>query len=533
MDSLAASEQDALNEFVTITDVSLDDDEITAKAIALLSRHSFNLNNAVLAYFDSGLDAVEPQSDPFDEALPIGEESSASGLERFESSAIHRNLQSEFAMDSFLPRLLKAPRITNAWQFDLGVYLSRKSERDLKPEGDDYDRELLEKTVDAPRRSSILWILLLVIPKALSFVFSLIRSILGLNYTSALYKKPRSKFDYDDYEENYELLDKINEDTSIYNISSKEFNRCHEASQNNYNFLLIVLVDDSSVGFANGLLQAEQFKSLVHKETGTYKDTQIFVGNIEKSPEAFEVARTYKTRKIPYVTLVGNVSNNHAVMASMSIIYKANCSIGDDEETNTLIAKLIRNLNNSMGSYNPQLVTKRFDKQEIELSRMLREKQDEAYLESLESDKIKKIEKENKLKLEENNRMLQDLRNAYLSNLVRDNYFDKAKDAPPRDCIRVSIKLPDGRRIIQKFFKSVPVAEVYLFVQTQLFDEKCEIIAQPVDITVAEYVEKFNFDFDLFKPLPKVNLPPSMQTIEEFGLLKTGDNILVEFHELQ
>lgn len=48
-------------------------------------------------------------------------------------------------------------------------------------------------------------------------------------------------------------------------------------------------------------------------------------------------------------------------------------------------------------------------------------------------------------------------------------------------------------------------------------------------MTVEEFCEKFTFNFELFKPLPKVVVPAEKLTIEEFQEIKLGDNILVEY----
>ncbi|GEQ66369.1 hypothetical protein JCM33374_g32 [Metschnikowia sp. JCM 33374] len=60
MESLSPTEQDALNEFVVVTGVSLDEEETMQKAMALLAHYNYNLNNAVLAFFDQGFDLPAP-----------------------------------------------------------------------------------------------------------------------------------------------------------------------------------------------------------------------------------------------------------------------------------------------------------------------------------------------------------------------------------------------------------------------------------------------------------------------------------------
>lgn len=503
MDDLTQPQQQLLTEFALITGVELDDAEISQKAILLLSNHNYDLNNAVLAFFDHGLDAVEPVPSPPEEAFASGVDRNGAP-DRF-GSLVHRNLQDEFASDFHLPRLPKAPRIANNWQFELGIHLSHS---------------VSEKTAEnRPKRSPFLWIIFLIIPKAFSFLFSFLRFLLG---SSSLYREPPRAFDYDKYDETHDLRQDLDK-TDSFNLHTKNFNACHETSQKDYDFLFIVLVDDQSVGFAKQLLQSEQFSSYFHRENGTFKETQLYFGNVDRSPEAFEVAAAYKFRRCPYVMLIGNVSNNPGVMSSMSVMYKSNLFYEDD----ALVTKVLRNLHKCLTSYGPQLVTKRYDKQEIELSRLIKEQQDEAYLESLNQDKVKKEEKERKIKEDQLQREFQETRNGMLTHLIETKWFEtQLEEAAPLELVRVSIKLPDGKRIIHKFLKSMPVSAVYLYVDTLLFVPAEECCA--VELSVEEYCNKFEFGFELFKPFPRVVLPSSAESIEHFGELKSGDNILVE-----
>lgn len=525
--------ENVLGEFVTVTGISLDDPENVEKARALISRHGLNLNNAVLDYFENGLNHVPSE--------PISESVALTGAERFESSVVHRNLQDEFDLTSFLPQLPKAPRITNNWQFELGIHVSMKAKEAAEKKAE--EKEISEKGSEdsssseerAPqKRMSFLWLVVLFALKSLSFLYSLVRYLLGLTSPSLLHKLKSSKFNYDDYEEGYTFAHDLAqfESGSKYSISTSNYNMCYEAAQKDYEFMLIVLVDNSTVGFVGDLLQSEDFFALFNKDTGTYKDSKLFFGNVDKDPEAFEVSSAFRRRNTPYVALVGNVSNNPAVMSSMSIIYKSSPRyvISNDAEGANLstLSALVRHLRRNMSNYNPQLVTKRYDKQEMEFSRMLKEQQDEAYLESLQQDKIKKQEKESQSQEQERKATRHRNRIAFLRHIKESDFFQsRVENSTTADVVRVSIKLPDGKRLIQKFSKSSAVHEVYLFVEMHLveLDENLEGSVMGVE----DYIKEYDFNFELYKPLPKTVLPSTLQSIEEFGALKSGDSILVEY----
>lgn len=517
MDSLTDEQKSVLDEFVAITNVSLDDEEKSEKSVILLQNHSFNLNNAVLSFFESGLDNVLRNPTPIEEPIPL--DPLASGFERFESSAVHRNLHEDFAMDHLLPKLPKAPKISNHWQFDLGIHMSRRALMSNEKTAE-------ETQATTPKKPSILWIILLIIPRAFSMLFSFLKFMLGWN-TSPLHRAIPNLFAWDDYDETYDI-------TSIaqgvnaqeLHIRTTDFNKCHDESQKDFKFLTTVLVDDSTIEFARQFLESPQLKLLLDE----CPDNEFYLANIDKSPEAFEVAHTYKIRRLPYVMLLGNVTRNPLVMSSMSIIFKSNLLYDKDDADQQVVNKVLRSLKKSVNHFNPQLVSKRYDKQEMELSRLLKVKQDEAYLESLAQDREKKQEKERKKMEEDLKKELEQIRRRFIATLVEKAWFDeKAKDTTPKDLVRMSFKIPDGRRVIQKFPKSMPVVAIYLFVETQLFQRDEDEEYEESDLTLEEFCEKYEFEFELFKPFPKVVLPCVQQTIEEFDELKLGDNIMVEY----
>ena len=74
--------------------------------------------------------------------------------------------------------------------------------------------------------------------------------------------------------------------------------------------------------------------------------------------------------------LVGNVSASPDIMPSMSIVYKSNIAkpfITEEELPNTT-NKILKNIGKLLERFNPQLVSARFDKQEMEISRQIRQR---------------------------------------------------------------------------------------------------------------------------------------------------------------
>lgn len=565
MDSLPLPQQNTVNEFIAITGIETDDTQVQ-KAIALLSHHDYNLNNAVLAFFEQGLEVpappvLEPElgADPriqefaegqvnefgqFDQFGPF-----STGIERFEPTPVqHRNLQNEFVMNQLFPNLMKAARIPNRWVSDLGTYMAQKGiSEDLEPleplEKQDKQEALkvlkvVEKQLEDMKKltkSPIWWMILLIFPKAISFILTALRYIFRLN--TVPYDSHPSKFDYSTYDPSYCIVKDIQDlaNRACYDVESKNFNETHEHCQKEYSFLITILVNDKTVEFINMLLSDSKFSALFDKSRGEFKDCRLYIGNIDKSPEALEIAQVYKYRKVPFVFAAANVTRNPAVMSSMSLIYKANCHYGDEQgEKTLLVAKVIKAIKKSFTEFNPQLVSKRYDKQEMEFSRLLKEKQDEAYLDSLQNDRIKKQEKELKKQAEDLKLDVARRRRAYLGSLVQSEYFVKnANNVTATECVRIAIKLPHGKRLVQKFPIGSPLCDVYLFAELQMLDdselEELKDLEEVTEVDYDDYVQSIGFRFEMFKPLPKCDIPITTTTIAEFGNLKSGDTLLLEF----
>lgn len=503
MEGLSEAQRSQYAEFTSITGLEISDDETVAKVIGLLDHHDYNLNNAVLAYFDTGLD-LPPQPE-----TPIAE---ASGASTVDSSVTRRSIQEDFAFDLWLPRLPKAPRLSNQWQFELGIHLSKR-----QPE------EPPQNAAPLAPRPSFPWVLLLIIPKAFSFLYTFIKILLGFNKVPSL-SGIRHQFDWDKLDELHDPL--LGVDTLDFKVVTKDFNAAHERAQHDFDFLVIFLVDDASEDFLARIFEHDRFKALL-AESSEYRDTTVYVGNVTLHPEAFEVARAYRARGFPFACISANVTNNPAVMSSMSMVFKTHLLW--EEAGEAQIPRLVRGLAKSMSDYNAQLVTRRFDKKEMEFSRFLKQKQDEAYLESLQQDQVKKEKKESDRKAKELKEELRTHRLRSLAHFVTSNYFDaKIQDLPASDVVRVSIKLPHGKRVIQKFSRTEPLQSLYIFVETLMMESTED---ETHETTVADFCEVHSFAFELCKPMPRLALPAISSSIEEFGKLATGDTILVEYFD--
>lgn len=578
----AMDQSDPLEAFFAVTGATRDA-ESESRALHLLDAHTGDLNGAVSTFFDSGFEVPSTRI----ESPP---NVAASGLEVHNEDAAHLshrhanndpvNLQSQMFMDDLLPRLPKAPRIQNHWQLEIGLHLSQKEDMPSAA-------STLVNDVRSPW--STIWVVLLFVPKTiLHLVVSLVRLVfrsLGPGVVSkGVFKQ---KFDDNAFNHDYSFLNWLaytltsesaeadsekselktvdarekgddetlavleHEERSFFNkdrvpspldafkFAERDFNAVHHQSQSQYEWLLVLLVDssDESTALIKNLILDTSFNKLFNKVDGIHKGATIYINNVARDPEAHEVCKTYKFKRLPCVMLIGNVTNNPSVMASMSIVYKTNVSalfLVDEDATRSVARKILKNLSKSLDTYNPQLVSMRFDKQEIEISRMLKDEQDNAYLESLEKDKFKKFAKEKEI---EEARQLQEAtktRNAFLAHIVRSDWFATTNKNASLTT-KIAFKLPDGRRIVEVVLKELSVNEVYLFIELKLFAAEEgkgeeELEGTPA-ISHEEYFSRFTFKFELIQPFPKKVVSASSAIVGEVPELKSGANLLVEYLE--
>ena len=249
--------------------------------------------------------------------------------------------------------------------------------------------------------------------------------------------------------------------------------------------------------------------------------------------------------------LVGNVSASPDIMPSMSIVYKSNIAkpfITEEELPNTT-NKILKNIGKLLERFNPQLVSARFDKQEMEISRQIRQEQDDAYLRSLQQDKIKKemrLQEENAQKLAEQKSQL---RKYYLlkwisTKYIEQNVLDQDVDAK----CKIALKLPNGKRIVELFNGEITLLEFYMFIELKLFIEQEELDTDQVDDLIekldiddnvknsiqdlSDYHNSYPFKFEVIQPYPKkvIHLDVDMdQSIKDISEFSKGANFLIEF----
>jgi FAS-associated factor 2 len=270
-----------------------------------------------------------------------------------------------------------------------------------------------------------------------------------------------------------------------------------DAAKRDLKFLLVVLVspehDDTASYIRETLLSPEVVNYVKNPENNIL----LWAGTVQDS-EAYQVSNALSCTKFPYAALI---CNTPAVSSTaMSIVARLAGPIP--------AASFLTKLQRAIEQHSPELTRVRLQRQEQNSVRSLRQQQDSAYERSLAQDRErvrKKKEEEEKLKREEEEaqRVEQEKEN-HARNLEqwrrwRAQSIKPEPSADVKDVVRISLRMPDGDRLVRKFAPDSGIEELYAFVECydvlQLGDLG-EKITEPKNF-------KHEYPFKLVSPLPR------------------------------
>ncbi|EGV62790.1 hypothetical protein CANTEDRAFT_115592, partial [Yamadazyma tenuis ATCC 10573] len=305
--TLSPAKQTAVDEFIAITGSS---DDNVSQIIRLLDVHNWDLNNSIVTFFESGF--IQESSLP----TPVEVDTStdmpqASGVDYGHPGSDTSRVSRRYSMvdsplDDLIPSLPYAPRISNHWQLEVGLNASK--------------REVLRAN-NLRAINSLLFLLLFVPKKLLSFLYQVFKFIFKINTANYF----PAAIDYESVDLDHKMP--LSEYVDKYNIVEGNFNEVYEQCKTNYTWLLVVLVNGSQEAsdLLSHLLSNHHFEKHFNKANHTDNFTTcIYINDVEKNPESYEVGRTYKVKRLPFVMLINNVSNSPHKLPSMSITYKSN-----------------------------------------------------------------------------------------------------------------------------------------------------------------------------------------------------------------
>lgn len=216
------------------------------------------------------------------------------------------------------------------------------------------------------------------------------------------------------------------------------------------------------------------------------------------TPQGYQTANSLKVRQFPFLGALGSHTENKMILVARieGVLF--------DYDFNQFEAKL--------SIYYPKLLEIRRQRQYQELQRLVREQQDSRYQASLRRDEQRDA----------------DQRRAVEEAALKQQWLHWRRSVlrpePQSGGCRVNIRIADGR-IIRRFDSSSTIEEIYAFVALEkagLLNEQHEILQ-----AVARPNYEYRYDFQLYSPVPRKLLDPSVTISEEDAIFPSG-TIIVE-----
>lgn len=489
LSQLNESQQTALQTYTSVTD----QDPIAA--IPLLQRSEWNVQIAITRFFEG-----EPASDPLAEAraaLPPT------------SSRQTSNLQFDDLIAGARP-----PSTARQNPNSVGRISTQPGQETQ------YRLPLLLSIIFTP--FSILYRVLLTVVSPLGILFPFVpRAFSRLTQR----QRPRpSRRSLAPAENASRFIREFSEEYGVNNLPFVEtgFNLALDNAKKDFKFLLVVLLspshDDVSSWVRETLLSAQVTSFLA-----SHRDELILWGGNVQDAEAYQVADTLQSTKFPFVGVVCRAPDSGPM--GMATVMRAAGPMAASE----LVAKLGTALTAQQG----QLSAARLERQEAQASRTLRQEQDSAYERSLAQDRerarLKRVEVETQARIEKEAQEKQEAEERKAQALQqwkrwRAQSLSPEPEKSAKDTIRMSIRLPNGERIIRGFRPEADLEEVYAFVEcrpvleTDALFEKA--VAEPENF-------RHTYSFRLVSSMPR-----TVYTLEDGGSIGKrigrGANLIVE-----
>jgi len=180
-----------------------------------------------------------------------------------------------------------------------------------------------------------------------------------------------------------------------------------------------------------------------------------WAGNINTS-EAFRISNVLSTTTYPFFAVICNNS-----IGGLTILDRVQGQISGED--------LMARLANVLELHGHILVAAKVENDEREVNRMIRQEQDEAFLQSLAADqeKERKIKEEEERKREEERKQhrIQELKEKKLKNIQ--SKVPPEPEVSEKDVTQLVIRVTDGSRLQRRFYDSDSLQSVFDYVNAQ------------------------------------------------------------------
>ena len=277
--------------------------------------------------------------------------------------------------------------------------------------------------------------------------------------------------------------------------------RAFDIAKRDLKFLLVLPLSpehDDTASFVRDSLLAESVITFLNDPSN---NILLWAGSVQDS-EGYQVASALNISKFPSAVLIAHTPSVSST--AMSVVARIAGSLSPEQ--------FIARLQTAIAQHSQALNRARAARVEQQATRSLRDQQNNAYEMSLAADRervLQKREAESRKQTQEKEalRILQ-AKDHYATNLKQWRRWRLCKlFAEPgpeeKDAVRISVRLPDGARVIRKFKADVSIEEVYAFVDCYE-DIKAEH-QQESQETEVEEPQGFTheYKFRLVSPMPR------------------------------
>lgn len=337
-----------------------------------------------------------------------------------------------------------------------------------------------------------------------------------------------------------------------YNLVFEDFEKQINKIEKKGGILLTIILDNDNIlkVFVKEMLCFNIFISLFNKKNGLYKDNIIFVGDITKSLENQIIMEQYHIEIVPLIFVISGFNKKEE---NLSVIYKSsfftkNRIINDPvESAKEIVSDLELSLESFKFTHNDIKTNTIFE------DRLIKREQQYVYNKSLEQDRLKKEKKNLLMELEKQKKLYNSIKINFFYTLLRDDFFFSVTLNSNSSSIRLSLNLPDGKKIIEFFRTDLSFNSLYLFVALKIFvSEICSsqdssyqnfsslisnisfLIADslvknpPFTLSIQNFSLHFPFKFNIIQPISKKCFPPSELTLENSFDVDIGASLIID-----
>lgn len=295
-----------------------------------------------------------------------------------------------------------------------------------------------------------------------------------------------------------------------------------DAAKRDLKFLIVVLLspehDDTSSFVRDTLLSTE---------VATFFESQrdnilLWAGNIQ-DPEAYQVSTELNCSKFPFSALIVHTPSQSST--AMSTVLR----LTGPMPAPTYVSRL----QNTINQHSTELDRVRSSRREQQATRNLRQEQESAYERSLAQDRERARRKKEaqeaeqraeKEALEKEQAAEREANNLEQWRKWRTKSIAAEPGADVKDAVRISLRMPEGERVIRKFKADASMEELYAFVECYDILNSGEEI--PADIEEPESWSH-EYKFRLVSPMPR-----QVYDITDGGTIKEkvgrSGNLIVE-----